>query len=355
MNLLKILLLLFLFFTVTNFAQDFDFFESETKIGGYGELHYNYEKPENSESKKTLDFHRFVLFFSHSFAEEWSFKSELELEHNFVKDGQGELELEQAFIDYHPSEYFGLQVGVILPSAGFLNEYHEPPLFFGVERPEYHNKIIPTTWFGNGASVYGNVKGFDYKFSVMEGMNSDKFSLSSGIRGGRVKGFKADAEELLYNFRVDFTGFPGLRFGASYSINDAKGDTSNISFSLAEFHATYQANNIYAVFEYGNISFDNWINNSAYGFYFDLGYDVASFFETDLQVIPFFRYTDYNTAAETVAGGDLDMMYHFTKWMAGVSFKPVDQVVFKIDIGERKRELGSQSITLFNIGTGYMF
>ena len=113
----KLLLLTFSLLIYSNLFGQFEFFEPKTTIGGYGELHYNYKDQENSDPTKTLDFHRFVIFLGHSFSEKWSFKAEIELEHNFVKDGQGEFKLEQAFVNYHHSIYFGVQAGVILNSV----------------------------------------------------------------------------------------------------------------------------------------------------------------------------------------------------------------------------------------------
>ena len=126
-----------------SYGQD-EFFQPTKSIGGYGELHYNHSAKEGSDPTKVLDFHRFIIYYAASFTEKWSFFSEVELEHNFVSDGEGELELEQAFVEYR-GEKGGLKGGVILPSVGLINEYHEPPLFLSVERPEYSKYVIPTT------------------------------------------------------------------------------------------------------------------------------------------------------------------------------------------------------------------
>ena len=120
-----------------------EFFEPKTSIGGYGELHYNYNKVGDFAPTKTLDFHRFVLYVGHAWTEKWSFRSELELEHNLVKDGHGILQLEQAFLNYQHAEYISLQAGVLLVASSFINEYHEPVFFPSVERPEYAKYIIP--------------------------------------------------------------------------------------------------------------------------------------------------------------------------------------------------------------------
>ncbi|MFN3694771.1 MAG: porin [Ignavibacterium sp.] len=344
-----------LLLTQSLFAQEFDFFEPKTTIGGYGELHYNNEKIGDAPSKAIWDFHRFVLFFGHSWSEKWSFKSEVELEHNFVKNGQGELELEQAYVNYHHSDLFGFNVGIILPSIGLINEFHEPPLFFGTERPVYHNLIIPTTWFGSGASIYGNYNGFDYKLTLFETLNSDKFSLSQGIRPGRMKGFKPDASRFLYSVRLDYLNFPRLKIGGSFSFNNAKGDSTSIDITITEFHAKYDANNLTAVFEFGNINYNTGELRASRGYYFDLGYNIASIPDWNSKIIPFVRYSDINTAAETLSGGNSEKLYHFTEWMVGVSIKPIEQIVFKLDYSEQIRKLDDRKSKFLNLGVGYMF
>jgi len=349
MTLLSLLLL-----SSINFAQ-FNYFEPVTKLGGYGELHYNYKKQEGKDASKVLDFHRFVLFFSHAWSEEWSFQSELELEHNFVKEGQGELELEQAFVNYHYADWFGFRAGVILVSASLINEFHEPPTFLSTERPDYNNVIIPTTWFGNGLAVYGRYQDFDYKLTVMEGLDADGFSAGSGIRGGRQKGFKADAENLLYNARIDYSGFDGLKAGVSYSFNEAKGDSIVNPINLIEAHLIYIKNNFIISAEYGNIDYETGDIQTSRGWYFDLGYNLAGIFRWKSQLIPFIRYQDINTAASTRSGGDSEKEHHNELWMAGLSFKPLQQVVFKIDYSRNTNELSEHNTEFLNIGVGYMF
>ena len=104
-----------------------------------------------------LDFHRFVLLFSHRFSERVRFVGELELEHAVVEglEETGELELEQAYIDFlvHPAVNF--RAGMLLVPVGIINERHEPPTFHGVERPFVDTFIVPTTWFDVGAGVHG--------------------------------------------------------------------------------------------------------------------------------------------------------------------------------------------------------
>lgn len=330
---------------------------SKTTLGGYGELHYNNSTVNDGDPARGLDFHRFVMFYSHSWTSEWSFKAELELEHNFVSDGEGELELEQAYVNYQRSPLFGLQFGVVLPSVGLINEYHEPPLFFGVERPEYAKYIIPTTWFGNGMAAYGRSHGFDYKLTVMEGLDATGISHKNGIRSARMKGYKSNADQWLVNARLNYVGLPGLKAGLSYSSTTAMGDdmTSDIPLSLFEMHAQLNKANVLATFEYGTINYHDYSVESATGYYLDLGYDLGGLLNKNFALIPWFRVSDYNTAASTVAGGDEEQQYHHSIWKVGLSLKPISEVVFKLDYGTKTTELSGDESTSLNLGVGYFF
>ena len=330
-------------------AQD-DFFQPGYTIGGYGELHYNRAQNGDDNATIKLDFHRFIIYYGYNWTEEWSFKSEVELEHNFVSGGNGELELEQAFVNYH-SNLFGFQAGVILPSVGLINEYHEPPLFVSVERPEYSKYVIPTTWFGNGFALYGSMSGLNMRFVLMEDMEGE--GIGAGIRSGRGKGYKTTAYDWVKNLSVNYTGIAGLRIGGSYTMNNAPIDNipdSTVSFGLGEFNLKYDANNIYAVMEYGNISYEN--NPSGYsssgGYYLDLGYNVAGFVGLEGKLIPWFRYSDYNR-------GNDNADKHYTIQRFGLTYWPISSVAFKFDYGTRQTESADDAKTQINVGVGYSF
>ena len=298
MRILLIISLLFCFAA----AKD-DFFEPGTTIGGYGELHYNNKIIDDADPTTKLDFHRWILFINHNFTSEWSMKSELEIEHNMIDgngDYDGEVELEQAYINYHNADgNWGYGAGVVLISAGIINETHEPPTFLSVERPSYNSKIIPTTWFGNGAHVYGTFGDFNAKFVLHEDMKGDDIVNGTGLRSGRAKGYKSTANSWTMNFSGNYTGIDGLTLGGSMTMNDSPRsdyiedvlgngtegfeDTNenllldddeldytidditysdrSIAWNLMEGHATYNINNIVLVAEFGMISYnpsDGW-------------------------------------------------------------------------------------------------
>ena len=351
MKLLHLFSILFLIMVLN--AQD-DFFNPGYSIGGYGELHWNRELDKDGETTKNLmDFHRFIIYYGYNWTEEWSFKSEVELEHNFVQDGDGELELEQAYVNYHTDKW-GFQGGVILPTVGLLNEYHEPPLFFSVERPDYSKYIIPTTWFGNGFALYGNVADFNLRLAILEDLEGEGIS-ASGIRGARGKGYKTTGYSLVKNLSAVYTGINGLRLGGSLTLNDApindEPDTS-ISVQMFEVNAKYNANNIYAVFEYGQNSFEG--NNftsplkTSSGYYLDLGYNIGSMVNCN-KLIPWLRVSNVST--------DVDTDSNITDYMRlGLTWWPIDNIAFKMDYGTKTKKSDSDNpTTQINLGIGYNF
>jgi len=350
----KIFSLIISLFISISFADEF--VDSGSTLGGYGELHWNTEKQE-------MDFHRFVLFYGHTWDENWSFKSEIELEHNMVggsesdTDGDdnieydGELELEQAYINYHSGSW-GFKGGVLLASVGIINPYHEPPTFLSVERPSYAIDIIPTTWFGNGFSFYGNIGDIGLEFMMLEDLNGKKILDSGSIRDGRNKGHDASATDLLGTkiISVSWTGIDGLRIGGSYAMNDApviiddSGEAMDIlSVTLMEINTIYSKNNIHTTFEYGTSDFSHttasWTNS---GYYLDIGYNLGGILGIDSVLMPWIRTSSYS-----INNTDTDIILY------GLTYKPIPNISFKVDMGTNK--IGNAENNILNIGLGYMF
>jgi hypothetical protein len=186
-------------------------------ISGYMEMHLN-APLDRQDGDATLDFHRFVLLFTHSFSDRLRFVGELELEHAFVEglEEAGELELEQAYIDVLLKPSFNLRAGMLLVPVGIINERHEPPVFYGVERPFVDTVIIPTTWFDVGAGAHGRLgPGVSYRAYVMAPLDAAEFSADEGLRGGIQKGSNANVRNIAVTGRVEFTQIQGLTVGVS--------------------------------------------------------------------------------------------------------------------------------------------
>ena len=212
-----------------------------SSISGYMDFHFN--NPENDDP--ILDFHRFVLLFTHSFSDRIRFVSELELEHAVVEglEEKGELELEQAYVDFLIARQFNVRAGMLLAPVGIINERHEPPVFHGVERPFVDTVIIPTTWFDAGAGVHGEFwAGFRYRLYAMAPLDAAEFSADEGLRGGRQKGSRANARRLAGTGRFEYVGATGLALGASFWSGDTGFSFPRIdsSVTLGEVDGRYR-------------------------------------------------------------------------------------------------------------------
>jgi len=184
-----------------------------TSIGGYGELHYNNlttsQTGKADSTKKEIDFHRFVLFFGHEFNDKIRFFSEFEVEHALVKDtadgsNGGEVEVEQAYVEFDLSNQHNAKAGMIIVPVGIINETHEPPTFYGVERNPVEKVILPTTWWNGGLMLNGRSRsGFSYDLMISEGLYAnDGYS----IRTGRQKTSQAKANDLAYTDALNILG-----------------------------------------------------------------------------------------------------------------------------------------------------
>ncbi len=334
-----------------------DFFEPTSTIGGYGELHYNFSKNNGEKSTRKLDFHRFVLFLSHSWTEQLSVEAEVELEHNFVqKNGKGELELEQAYIQYtFLNNQLNFKVGALLAPVSYINSFHEPNLFLSVERPRYTNKIIPSTWFDNGASLTWNINSeVTLIGSVLGGLNLYAVrDQQTNLRSGRQKGYKTNAHSLLYTGKIQWTSSFGLLAGGSISHNqDNRGDVivndsignKSLSIQVLEGHVKYENYRFFVLIEGALIFLDDSIGQGSNGFYTELGVNLLSK-HVSRQLWTGVRVESLNNK--------IGAQIRETNWLINLSYKPINHITYKADFG--KRIVGNEKTTLFNLGAGYSF
>lgn len=222
----------------------------KTTIGGYGELHYNNLSAEDpSHDVEMIDFHRFVLFFGHEFNERTRFYSELELEHAFISDSggdtPGEVELEQAFVEFDLRPGLYARGGLFLMPVGLLNEIHEPPTFYGVERNDVESIIVPSTWWEAGAAINGRWgSSWNWDLALTSGLEIPTTGGNAfRVRSGRQKVAKALASDGAITGRLRYLGIAGLtaamtvqyQFDPSQVANDGLDDGT-----LLEAHIDYR-------------------------------------------------------------------------------------------------------------------
>ena len=341
---------------------------SPTAISGYMDFHYNDPNPGNS----ILDFHRFVLLFSHEFSDSIRFYSELEVEHAFIKGGStsnGEVELEQAFLDFHINPRLAIRAGLVLVPMGIQNERHEGPAYFGVERHQVETVLIPTTWFDPGIGIFGRIApGLDYKLYLLGSLDGAKFK-ASGIRGARSKAFKTNADKPAIASRLTYNGFKDLTLGTSLYYGDVghEIDTS-AAVTIYDIDLAYR----YRSLELRGIWTQTFVSNAdgltaaiapedgpvakqMEGFGLEAAVHILpQTHRWDLAV--FSRYEEANTQAE-VPTGFLPKTQFDRNWITlGVSFWPHPDVVIKVDyqIGNNEDPIVEEGDS-FNMGLGWWF
>ena len=346
--------------------------EIRLPVAGYMDAHFNKDVGEPGE----FDFHRFVLLFGHSFSSRIKFWSEIELEHAFVEGGEptGELELEQAYLDFLIKPYFNVRAGMLLTPIGIINERHEPPAFNGVERPQVETVIIPSTWFDMGIGATGDLgKGFRYRAYLMGGLDATLFNAEEGIREGRQKGFFSSSRNPAKVVRLEYTGIPRLAIGTSlYSGHSGFNlESTNPRVTIFNVDARYR----YDRFGIRGLLAKNWVSragqlNIAMERQIGVNPNVASqmkgyYIEPEIHILPknwrhdlavFTRYESFNTQEKMPLDFIPLPQFDRSARVFGITYRPVPDVAVKLDYIFNRN--ASQVVTprdTVNLGLGWWF
>ncbi len=316
----------------------------KTSVGGYGELHYN-SKDGNDE----IDFHRFVLYFGHEFNDSVRFFSELELEHALAGEGKnGEIELEQAWIEMDINDNHRVRAGLDILPIGIVNVTHEPNTFYGVERSEVEKRIIPATWWEAGIGLNGELApGWNYDVVLHSGL-----STTSNIRSGRQKVSQANADHPATTARLRYTGVPGLELSGSFQYQSditAGATTDANSATLFEGHVDYKHNSglgLRALYAQWDLDTQLSIagDDTQYGYYIEPAYRFpVSLIPGEMGIFARWSELDYGNTKEEERIG------------AGFNYWPTSQVAFKFDYTNIDDVDANTSTSTLNLGLGYQF
>jgi len=328
---------------------------NDTSFGGYGELHYNNLDDKNGSSDKDeLDLHRFVLFFGHEFTDDVRFFSEFEIEHSLAGDGKpGEVEVEQAYIEWDYAENHSAKAGVFLIPVGILNETHEPDTFYGTERNPVEKNIIPTTWWEGGISSSGIIaEGWSYDVALHSGLEIEAGDFK--VRDGRQKVAEANADNGAVTARVKYTGIEGLELAATVQHQTDVTQNlaaSNVDANLFEAHATYQNGPFQLRALYAMWDLDEGINahgsttgaDEQEGFYIEPSYKLTE------KLGIFARYNEWDNQA----GDSADSEYQQID--VGLNYWLTPTVVFKADYQDQDVPTGETELDGLNLGVGWSF
>ncbi len=325
-----------------------------TSLGAYGELHYTNRSKEAGDHQEESDFHRFVIFLGHEFTDKLRLYSELELEHSIAGDGKnGEIELEQAYLEYDISPQLSAKAGLFIMPVGIMNETHEPATFYGVERNEVEKRIIPATWWEAGiGTAYKFDNGVSAEVAVTTGLNlNDDYD----IRKGRGKVSKQTANDPIIAARVKYTGIPGLEVAASILHQTDMGQSSdNVDIgagTLYEGHTIYSHSIGIGTFT-GKALYSHWdidANNSAaesqYGWYLEPSYKVPTDWG-DVGIYARFQQLDYFSGS----------VKNYDIWETGASWWLHENVVLKANYVYKQDTLqDNHDENGFDLGVGYHF
>ena len=345
-------------------------------LGGYGEIHANFV--EGRENGNQIDLHRLVLFLGYDFNDWIKFRSETEIEHAFVADGDGELVMEQAYVDLLLSDEVNVRVGRVLVPMGIVNWKHEPPAFNGVERPSFSKYIIPSTWSGDGAGIFGGIgPAITYQAYALGGMNGSKFSATSGIRSGRIKE-RPSLNEVAATGRIDIYPFATvanpfgqlMRVGLSaYGGGIDNGDQGKdpdikgwMEMYSADFEYTIAALDLRGAAAWTRIDdaeeIGSGLASQIFGWYGEAGLHVwpdqwkkGKLRKSDL--VTFARFDDYDTQFLMPHGVDEDPAGDRQEWTFGMTWFLVPNFVIKADYQIRENGTDDELENLVNFGIGW--
>lgn len=337
----------------------------ELRWGGYGELHYN--NPTSDDPAK-LDLHRLVFLAEYTFNDRMKFFTEIEIEHAFVQDGQGELEVEQAYIDFSLHDQASVKAGMLLVPISIMNLYHEPPLFHGVERPTTQKYIVPTTWFEPGVAVHGDISDeLSYEVAIQAGLDGSGIS-SGGVRGARQKGYESKAEDLMVTARTDWRPMPELWLAAAINTGNTAQSTDddaidgNVTLYTLEGRYQWQDLSLGLSWSQGFIgdaeelsaANGTTVSESIYGLEVFAAYDLGTLIGTEQTIEPFVRFEIFDTQADVPEGLTEDESQTGNVVTIGVTWKPIPNIAIKGDFQDFENEAENDD-NLFNLGIGWMF
>jgi len=349
--------------------------ENKLHLGGYGEMHANFNQGSEADQ---ADLHRLVMYLGYDFNDWIKFHSETEIEHAYVSDGDGEISLEQAHVDFLLSEGVNVRAGRVLTPLGIINKTHEPPTFNGVERPAFATNIIPTTWASDGIGIFGSLcPQVTYEAYVVGGLDGSMFSPTSGIRNGRIKE-RPSLNEPAITGRLDYYPCPALeddsdqslRLGASgYFGGLDNGDQGSnpgidgeIGIASADFEYSVCKLDFRGAIAQINIdgarAIGGGVAEEIFGWYLEGAYHcfpeawkTGKLAKADATV--FVRYDDYNTQHQMPAGVARNPAGDRTDWTFGVNFWLTPNFVLKTDYQIRDDASSVNPGDTFNLGAGW--
>lgn len=392
------------------------------KFGAYGELKFGTrQNPAHGGQWQTgFDAARLVLLPTFQLTDSIIFNAEIEFEHagsGFDEDDKlhGTAEVEQLYIDFKVSPFFNVRApGIDLIPVGYINQHHEPTLFYSVNRPELAERLVPSTWASPATSVYGQiVDDLRYQFQISTSLEDFGSGFDSRTDGGTPAPFPAGyapgisgtdglgfarpprgdftqlSNDLAYALRLEYTPpfIPGLAgstsvyFTPNTTPRGAYADTgtplhhSSLTLLDSELRYRMPGTGFEARAEYVQVFFGrprnlranndsdpaNNVGRTMYGLSGEVAYHfpIGTYLGSAWELVPFYRYTYENLQSHGVRGTDRNepvgagqLQFH----TAGLAVFPTPKLVLKLTYEKilDREHAGAKSDSVLG-GVGFHF
>jgi hypothetical protein len=211
--------------------------------------------------------------------------------------------------------------------------------------------------------------------------NGAQLDGSKPLRGARQKGAQVTMTAPDLSAKINYYGIKGLDIGlAGYvgttesnlfdGINRdslsqmATADSSVIGIQMVGLDVRYQAKKFQAK---GELFFSNFSNtkqynaftskdlgSSMFGYYAEIGYDISDLLHIKKRLLPFVRYSEYNTHNTVNSDIVTNASYDRTVLTAGISFFLNESFVVKADY-QNFNDANNNELHQFNTGIGFWF
>lgn len=363
---------------------------STTTIGGYAQFNLtSVRRGFDGKFDTNATLRRLVLLFSHHITDTIAAYTELEWENAIAcATCSGSVEIEQAYVDWQlAGDALTLRSGLVLIPMGLINLWHEPPIFHGVDRPQFDQVLIPTTWRELGVGITGLLsQNVEYQLYVTTTLVPNRLG-PNGLVGARQLGSNSLSKAAAVSGRVDYEPILGLSLSGSAFASDAgaNGDYFNAAgeqvdftfpiigasltgrfnrrgwetravgaaFWLPEADALMNARRADGALLFPNADRTGAVPTRMVGGMVEVAYDVLRFADSSHQLLPFVRAEAYDTQSAVPDAFLRNRALSVQEWTFGLSYRPIRQLVFKTDAQLRDRRSGLDELQL-NVGMGYM-
>jgi len=364
----RLLLASLCLFTVTSAAAE----EVEGPPGslhGYGEVHYN--NPQlgtmDDSAPAETDVHRFVLGWSYEFSPKIRMEAEVDFEH-----AAREIELEYAQVDFDLKPSLTARVGSLLVPVGPVNEFHEPPNYYSVERPYLQQYVIPTTWQENGAGIVGRTPNgaLAYRAYILTGLDALGFTGLEGIREGRSGSSESKAADLAGVARLEVATATGLSIGASGYLGGADQDEpglGDVTVAIGAADVRFRRGGLDLRGVFARVGVDGAdsvavatgenVGKAIQGWNVEAAYDLLRRDrspERRRALFVFARYERFDTNEEMPAGFAADPRADRAVTSAGIDYQPIEKIALKADY-EHWEDDTDDTVDRMNLGIAFEF